>query len=95
MASISFFFFFLFIRYFLYLHSNVIPFPDFPFPRQETSYPIPPPPASMRVFFHPPTPASPAWNSPTVGQQAFTEPRASPLIDAQQGHFLLHMQLEP
>jgi hypothetical protein len=30
-----------------------------------------------------------------MGHQAFTEPRASSSIDCQQGHPLLHMQLEP
>jgi hypothetical protein len=35
---------------------------------------------------HPPTPASPPWHSPTLGHQAFTGPRASPPIDAQQDH---------
>jgi hypothetical protein len=38
---------------------------------------------------HPPTPASMPLHSPTLG------PKASPLIDAQQGHPLAHMQLEP
>ena len=44
---------------------------------------------------HPPTPTSPPWHPPTLGHWAFTGPRASPPIDAQQGHPLLHMQLEP
>ena len=39
--------------------------------------------------------ASPSWHSPTLQHQAFTGTRASPPIDAQQGHPLLHMQLEP
>jgi hypothetical protein len=47
----------------------------------ETPYPIPPPPASMRVCPHPPTPASPPSYSPTLGHQGFSGPRASPLID--------------
>jgi hypothetical protein len=30
-----------------------------------------------------------------LGNEAFTEPRASPPFDTRQGHSLLHMQLEP
>ena len=41
----------------------------------------------MRVFPHQPT--------PTLGHRAFTGPRSSPFIDAQQGYSLLHMQLKP
>jgi hypothetical protein len=48
----------------------------------------------MRVFYtYPPTPASQPSHSPTLGHQPFTGPKTSP-IDAQQGHPLLHMQLE-
>jgi hypothetical protein len=46
-------------------------------------------------FTHPPTPAFPPWHSPTLGHQAFTGPRASPPIDAQQGYPMLHVQLKP
>jgi hypothetical protein len=35
------------------------------------------------------------WHSPTLGLRAFTGQRASPPIDEQLGHPLLHMQLEP
>jgi hypothetical protein len=53
----------------------------------------------MKVFPHPPIHAStlisPPWNSPTLGHQAFTGPRASPPIDTRQSNHLLHMQLEP
>ena len=51
------------------------------------------PPASRKVFPHPPTSASPPWHSPTLGHQAFTGPRASPPIDTQQGHPLLYIQI--
>jgi hypothetical protein len=34
-------------------------------------------------------------NSTTLGHQAFTSPSVFPLIDAREGHPLLHMQLEP
>jgi hypothetical protein len=44
---------------------------------------------------HLPTPASPSWHSPTLGHWAFIGPRASPLIDVQPGHPLLHMWIEP
>jgi hypothetical protein len=35
-----------------------------------------------------------AWHSPVLGHIIFTRPRASPHIDGQLGHPLLHMQLE-
>jgi hypothetical protein len=44
---------------------------------------------------HPPTPVSLPWHSPTLGHRTFPGPRASPPIDVQQGHPLLHMCLEP
>ena len=44
---------------------------------------------------HKPTPTFPPWHFPTLEHQAFTGPRAYPSIDAQQGHHLLHIQLEP
>ena len=46
---------------------------------------------------HPPpllTSSSLSWNSTTLGHRAFTRPRASPPIDGQLGHPLLHMRLE-
>ena len=52
-------------------------------------------PFPFSLLTNPPTPASLAWHSPVLGHQAFTGPRASPSIDVQQGHPLLHMQLEP
>jgi hypothetical protein len=44
-------------------------------PPQNLLHPISPPPASMRVCAHPPTPASPPSHSPTLGHLAFKEPR--------------------
>jgi hypothetical protein len=41
------------------------------------------------------TPASWPWNYPLLGCRTFTGPRASPPIDDQLGHPLLHIQLEP
>jgi hypothetical protein len=66
----------------------------FPVSPQEIPYPIPSP-----CFYEGVSPSThplylPPSNSPTVGHQAFTIPRASPPIDAQQGHPLLHIQLE-
>ena len=43
---------------------------------------------------NPPTPTSWPWHSPVLGHIVFTRPRASPPIDGQLGHPLLHMQLE-
>ena len=43
---------------------------------------------------NPPTPTSWPWHSPVLGHMIFTRPRASPPIDGQLGHPLLHMQLE-
>ena len=45
--------------------------------------------------FHPPTPTSTPWHSPTLGKQTFTGPRIFPPIDARLGYPLIHMQLEP
>jgi hypothetical protein len=50
-----------------------------------------PPPALLP---NQPTPASWPWHSPILGHMIFTRPRASPPIDGQLGHPLLHMQLE-
>jgi hypothetical protein len=40
------------------------------------------------------TPTSWLWHSPVLGHIIFAGPRASPPIDGQLGHPLLHMQLE-
>jgi hypothetical protein len=47
------------------------------------------------TLIHPPTPAYGPSYSPTLGHQAFTELKAPSHIDAQQGHPLLYMQLDP
>jgi hypothetical protein len=52
--------------------------------------PIPPP----TLIPNPPTPASWPWYSLVMGHMIFTRPRASPPIDGQLGHPLLHMQPE-
>ena len=61
--------------------SNAIPFPGFPYQNPQLT--------------NRPSPTSLSWHSPTLGHQAFTEPRASLLIDVQWVHPLLHMHLEP
>jgi hypothetical protein len=92
---LGFFLLLFFIGYFLYLHFKCYPlswFPSLP----ETPYPILPPPASVRVFTHPPIPTSlPSIPLHWGINPAFIGPRTSPSIDAWQGHPLLHMQLEP
>ena len=55
-------------------------------------YSIPPP---LSLLTNPPSPASFSWHSSTLGHQVFLGTRASPPIDAQQGHPLLLMQPEP
>jgi hypothetical protein len=72
--------------FFIYI-SNVIPFLGFP---PKTTIPSP-----LLLLTNPPTPASLPWHPTTLGNRAFTGPRASPSIDVQQGHPLLYMQLEP
>jgi hypothetical protein len=81
---------FFYWKFFIYI-SNVIPFPGFPpeNPLYHLSSPffyVPKPPTHSCLL---------ALHSPTRGHQAFTEQRASPPIDVQQGHTLLHIQLEP
>ena len=85
MCCIFFFFIFLLDLLFIYI-SNIVSFenplshsPSHCFDEGDTS----------------PTPASPAWHSPTLGHQAFTGPSSSPPIDVQQGYPLLPMWLEP
>ena len=74
---------------FIYI-SNVLPFTILP-----SGNPIPSPlPISMKVLPFPTTPDSPPWHSPTLEHWAFIGPRASPLIDAQQDHPVLHIHLE-
>jgi hypothetical protein len=85
---------FSFIGYFLYLYFKCCLVSRFPFQQlpNQCSLPL----LLWGCFpIHPPNPASPQWHSPTLGHRAFTGLRASPSIDAQQGHPLLHMQLKP
>jgi hypothetical protein len=77
--------------FFIYM-PNVIPFPSFP---SENPCPIPPLPASIRMFPHPPIHFCFPLLAFPLGHRAFTGPRASPPFDVRQGHPLLHMQLEP
>ena len=72
------------IRYFLYYIQMLSPFLV---SAPKTSYPI-------HLLTHPPTPSFLSWHSSTMGHQAFSEPKASPPIDVQQGHPMLHMQLK-
>jgi hypothetical protein len=76
-----------FTGYFIYLHFKCYPLSQFPLQKS----PIP----SSLSLSHPPTPASPTSNFPTLGRQALTGPRASPPTDNLQSHPLLHMRLEP
>ena len=81
----------LWVVLFIYI-SNIIPFPGI---ISENPLYHPPSPF-MRVFSQPTTYSClTALHSPLLGHQAFMGLRASPLIDARQGHHLLHMQLEP
>jgi len=93
--SFFFFLFFFFCRILkIYLHFKCYPLSCFP-SINPLSHPLSP-------FFyeglsppiHPPLPASPPWHPPILGSRALTGPRASPPIGSQQGHPLLHMQLE-
>jgi hypothetical protein len=52
-------------------------------------------PSSVSLFTNPLTLASWLWHYLILGHRNFTGPRASPPIDDQLGHPLLHMQLEP
>jgi hypothetical protein len=87
---VLFLFFFLLDIFFIYI-SNVNPFHGF---SPEIPYTILPPPASMSVLPHPPTPTFLSSHSPTLWHRPFTGPTASPPINAQQSHQLLCMQVE-
>ena len=83
--------FIFFFGYFIYLHFQCYPLswfslhnPPIPFPLHS---------ASMRMLLHPSTHS--CLTSLTLVHQAFTEPGASPLIDARKGNPLLHKQLDP
>jgi hypothetical protein len=70
-----------------------------PFPFFSLQKPPIPSPISLLLWgwssIHTTTNISQLWHSPTLGHQAFIGPKASPHIDAQQAHPLLHMQQEP
>jgi hypothetical protein len=66
----------------------------FPIPLHTSWKPFIPYPCFYEVVSPPPT-HSLLSHSPTLGLRDFTGPRASSPIDAQRGHPLLHMQLEP
>jgi hypothetical protein len=66
--------------------SKVIHFPSFPYENPLSLLPL---------LINPPTPTSWPWHPPILGHRTFTELRASPPSDYQQGHPILHMQLEP
>jgi hypothetical protein len=62
----------------------------------ETPYIIPSPSVSMKVLpTHPPIPVFLPQHSPTLGHRTSSGPRAAPPTNAQQGHPLTHMRLEP
>jgi hypothetical protein len=82
------FFSFLFLDIFFIYISNDIPFPSFASENPLSHFPLP-------LLTKTPTPASLSWDSPILEHQSFSGPRVSPPIDVQQGHPLLHMQLEP
>jgi hypothetical protein len=81
------------ISYFLYLHFKYYPPFLVPPPRNPLLHALSP------CFYErvpPPTHSClPTLAFPYTGALSFIGPRASPPIDAQQGHPLLHMQLEP
>jgi hypothetical protein len=52
-------------------------------------------PHPVLLLNNPPTPASSLWHSPILVLRVFTESRASPPIDDQLGHPLLHVQVQP
>jgi hypothetical protein len=78
---------FLLDTYFIYI-SNVVPFPGLPAENLLSS-------PSLPLLTNPPISASWLWHSPTLGHRTFTGWRASPPIDDQLCHPLLHMQQEP
>jgi hypothetical protein len=95
--DLLFFFLFLllFIFYWIFILFTFQMFSPFQVSLSKTSYPIPPSPASMRVFSYLPTPIFPPWHSPTLGNRKPSGPRASPPTDVQQVHPLLHMWPAP
>jgi hypothetical protein len=84
-----------FICYWIFYLFTFQTLSPFPVSTLKTHYPIP----TLLLWgcspTHLPTPISLPLHSPSLGHKAFTEPRASPPIDALQGHPLLYIQLEP
>jgi hypothetical protein len=83
--SFSFSFPFSLLDIFFICISNVISFPSFPSKSPHLSL----------LPYSPTHPLPLPWQSPILGHITFTGPRASPPIDDQLGHHLLHMQPEP
>jgi hypothetical protein len=86
---LSFLFSFLYILlsiFFIHI-SNVIPYPSF---SSENHLSLTPSTVPQSTHSH-----SWYWHSLIRGHKTFTGPRASPPIDDQLGHPLLHIQLEP
>jgi hypothetical protein len=89
--------FFSFFFYWIFLNWHI---KCYPLPRLYPSQVKPPIPSLFPVGLwgcsptNPPNPTSLPSHSTTLGHRAITEQRASFSIDAQQGHPLLHMQLE-
>lgn len=87
----------IFIGYFLlFTFWTVIPFPNFPSITTLSDF------SSPFLYEGVPLPIHPLYSPPHSdihllgeGGQALAGPRASPPIGAQQGHLLLHIQLEP
>jgi hypothetical protein len=72
-----------FTGYFIYLHFKCYPLSRFPL--QKPCLPCSLPLLLWGCFpSYLPTPTSPPWHSPTLRNQAFTGPMASPSIDARQ-----------
>jgi len=89
--SLDYFFLFFYGIFFKFTFQMLFPFQV---SHPETPHPKPLPPWGC-FHTHPLPSTSSPWHSPTLGHRAFMGPRTSPPIDAQQGHPLLHMQLEP
>jgi len=79
----------------IYLHFKCYPLSWFPLHKSS----IPSPSPFFYEGVHTPIylqlPTSPLWHLPMLGSSALAGPRASPPTGSQQGHPLLHMQLEP
>jgi hypothetical protein len=86
------FFKFYFIGYFIYLHFKCYPLSSFPL----WKCPIPSPFHLLLVgcsSTYPPPPISPTWNSLTLDHWAFTEPRASYVVE--NGHVRCQWEERP